>query len=60
MEEVLNEHLIADVEKYATKGELLVVTVTFKDILKEVITPLNRKLESIEIYLRQNDRRKAE
>lgn len=54
MEVELQNHKVADLEKYATKADLSDTEEHFKEFLREIMGPVNRKLESIESYLRTN------
>lgn len=52
MEEELKKHKEDDLLTYATKDHLREIEVDFQTFLKEVMEPVNRKLESIEVHLR--------
>lgn len=52
LEEALVEHKEKDIEKYVTKDEMRRNTDEYKAFLDAVISPINRKLESIEEHIR--------
>ena len=58
-EVALRNHIDSDNSKYSTKEDCRNDVQDFKEFVKEVVSPMNRKLESIEVCLRSNDRRKG-
>lgn len=51
----MTQHKLDDVSKFATKEELSVTLQSFKETVREMISPINAKLASIEEHLRKRD-----
>lgn len=48
----LQDHIVEDAKTYVTKAEVQ----TLKEDIREIIAPLNAKLDSLENYLRERRR----
>lgn len=56
LESSLTEHRLEDVSKYLTRAEMLDFADRIKADMKDVISPVSVKLQSIEEYLREGKR----